>query len=83
MIRFPAPAPPPQAVKMAVNWLGLASIGLFYVVVLATGIWASKKSKHEEKKCTGKRSEVAMVGGRNLNIWVSIFTMTGKIVRMK
>lgn len=59
---------------MAVNWLGLLSIAVFYVIVLGTGIWASKKSKHEEKKCTGKRSEVAMVGGRNLNIWVSIFT---------
>uniref|UniRef100_A0A3Q1IQL7 Solute carrier family 5 member 7a n=1 Tax=Anabas testudineus TaxID=64144 RepID=A0A3Q1IQL7_ANATE len=61
---------------MAVNWLGLLSIGVFYMIVLGTGIWASRKSKHEEKKCTGKRSEVAMVGGRNLNIWVSIFTMT-------
>ncbi|XP_047431468.1 high affinity choline transporter 1-like [Mugil cephalus] len=61
---------------MAVNWLGLLSIGVFYVLILATGIWASKKSKHEEKKCSGNRSEVAMVGGRNLNIWVSIFTMT-------
>ncbi|XP_040886597.1 high affinity choline transporter 1-like [Toxotes jaculatrix] len=61
---------------MAVNWLGLLSIGVFYMIVLGTGIWASRKSKHEEKKCTGNRSEVAMVGGRNLNIWVSIFTMT-------
>uniref|UniRef100_A0A3Q3L159 Solute carrier family 5 member 7a n=1 Tax=Labrus bergylta TaxID=56723 RepID=A0A3Q3L159_9LABR len=61
---------------MAVNWPGLVSIGVFYMIVLGTGIWASRKSKREEKKCTGKRSEVTMVGGRNLNIWVSIFTMT-------
>ncbi|XP_071358969.1 high affinity choline transporter 1-like [Trachinotus anak] len=61
---------------MAVNWLGLLSIGVFYMIVLATGIWASRKSKREERKCTGNRSEVAMVGARNLNIWVSIFTMT-------
>ncbi|XP_051248444.1 high-affinity choline transporter 1-like isoform X1 [Dicentrarchus labrax] len=61
---------------MAVNWAGLLSIGVFYMIVLGTGIWASRKSKREEKKCTGNRSEVAMVGGRNLNIWVSIFTMT-------
>lgn len=74
--------PVPQGLKMAVNWLGLLSIGVFYVIVLGTGIWASKKSKHEEKKCTGKRSEVAMVGGRNLNIWVSIFTMTGTVIKM-
>lgn len=49
---------------------------MFYIIVLGTGIWASRKSKREEKKCTGNRSEVAMVGGRNLNIFVSIFTMT-------
>uniref|UniRef100_UPI0037E87519 high-affinity choline transporter 1-like n=1 Tax=Semicossyphus pulcher TaxID=241346 RepID=UPI0037E87519 len=61
---------------MAVNWPGLLSIGVFYLIVLGTGIWASRKSKREEKKCTGNRSEVTMVGGRNLNIGVSIFTMT-------
>ncbi|XP_045928613.1 high-affinity choline transporter 1-like [Micropterus dolomieu] len=61
---------------MAINWPALLSIGVFYVIVLGTGIWASRKSKREEKKCTGNRSEVTMVGGRNLNIWVSIFTMT-------
>ncbi|KAM6961796.1 high-affinity choline transporter 1-like isoform 2-T2 [Tautogolabrus adspersus] len=61
---------------MAVNWPGLLSIGVFYMIVLGTGIWASRKSKREEKKCPGNRSEVTMVGGRNLNIWVSIFTMT-------
>lgn len=67
---------------MAVNWLGLLSIGVFYMIVLGTGIWASTKSKREEKKCAGRRSEVAMVGGRNLNIWVSIFTMTGTVIMM-
>ncbi|XP_008301173.1 high affinity choline transporter 1-like [Stegastes partitus] len=61
---------------MAVNWLGLLSIGVFYMIILATGIWASRKAKYEEKKSPGSRSEVAMVGGRNLNIIVSIFTMT-------
>lgn len=61
---------------MAVNWLGLLSIGIFYFIVLGIGIWASKKSKKEEKKCTVRQSEVVMVGGRNLSIWVSIFTMT-------
>ncbi|XP_042367393.1 high affinity choline transporter 1-like [Plectropomus leopardus] len=61
---------------MALNWPGLLSMGLFYMIVLGTGIWASRKSKREEKKCTGNRSEVTMVGGRNLNICVSIFTMT-------
>ncbi|KAL6116849.1 uncharacterized protein ACO6RY_14774 [Pungitius sinensis] len=61
---------------MAVNWPGLLSIGVFYVMILAMGIWASRKSKCEEKNSTGNRSEVTMVGGRNLNIWVSICSMT-------
>ncbi|XP_034019414.1 high-affinity choline transporter 1-like [Thalassophryne amazonica] len=61
---------------MAVNWIGLLSIGVFYIIVLSMGIWVSRMSKCEERKCLVKRSEIAMVGGRNLNIWVSIFTMT-------
>ncbi|XP_076578965.1 high affinity choline transporter 1-like [Chaetodon auriga] len=61
---------------MAVNWAGLLSMGVFYMIILGTGIWASRKSKREERKCTGNRSEITMVGGRNLSTWVSIFTMT-------
>ncbi|KAF3859594.1 hypothetical protein F7725_021993 [Dissostichus mawsoni] len=47
--------------RMAVNWLGLVSIGVFYIIVLGTGIWASRKSKREEKKCSGNRT--TWVGG--------------------
>nr|XP_033470036.1 high-affinity choline transporter 1-like isoform X1 [Epinephelus lanceolatus] len=65
-----------KTLRMAVNWPGLLSIGVFYMIVLGTGIWSSRKSKREEKKYTGNRSEVTMVGGRNLNTCVSIFTMT-------
>lgn len=68
-----------QTLRMAMNWPGLLSMGVFYMIVLGIGIWASRKSKREEKKCTGNRSEVTMVGGRNLNVWVSTFTMTGRI----
>ncbi|XP_031695482.1 high-affinity choline transporter 1-like isoform X3 [Anarrhichthys ocellatus] len=73
----------PQTRMMAVNWPGLVSIGVFYMMILGMGIWASRKSKREEKKCTGNRSEVTMVGGRNLNIWVSICTMTGALFFVK
>ncbi|XP_033845169.2 high affinity choline transporter 1-like isoform X2 [Periophthalmus magnuspinnatus] len=58
------------------NWQGLLSIGVFYIIVLGIGIWASRKSKIEERKCNVRHSEVTIVGGRNLNICVSIFTMT-------
>lgn len=63
---------------MTSNWPELLVMGVFYLMVLATGIWASRKAKQEEKKCPARSSEVTMVGGRNLNIWVSIFTMTGR-----
>lgn len=63
---------------MTSNWPELLVMGVFYLMVLATGIWASRKAKQEEMKCPGRSSEVTMVGGRNLNIWVSIFTMTGR-----
>lgn len=62
---------------MAVNIAGIVAVVVFYILILAIGVWASKKSKKEEKKCTGTVSEVTMIGGRNINLLVGIFTMTG------
>ncbi|XP_069045847.1 high-affinity choline transporter 1-like [Lepisosteus oculatus] len=61
---------------MVVNVPGLIAVIVFYIVILVTGIWASRKSRKEEKKCTGNRSEVTMVGGRNIHVFIGIFTMT-------
>ncbi|XP_061112219.1 high-affinity choline transporter 1-like [Conger conger] len=61
---------------MAANIPGLIAVALFYVIILATGIWASRKSKQEEKRSTGTGTEVALVAGRNINVIVGIFTMT-------
>ncbi|KAK9516732.1 hypothetical protein VZT92_024647 [Zoarces viviparus] len=61
---------------MAVNVPGLVTVVVFYIVILAIGIWASRKSKKVEKTCAGTKSEVAMVGGRNINVLVGVFTMT-------
>ncbi|XP_019720979.1 high affinity choline transporter 1-like [Hippocampus comes] len=60
---------------MAVHVAGLVAVGFFYVVILLTGILASRKSKQVEKKCSGRKSEVAIVGGRNINIVTGVFTM--------
>lgn len=62
---------------MAVDVPGLVSVIVFYVCILAIGVWGSRKSKKVEKKCSGSKSEVAIIGGRNINILVGIFTMTG------
>ncbi|KAJ4937662.1 hypothetical protein JOQ06_002294 [Pogonophryne albipinna] len=61
---------------MAVNVPGLAAVVVFDIVILVIGIWASRKSKKVEKTCAGTKSEVAIVGGRNINVLVGIFTMT-------
>ncbi|XP_030415479.1 high affinity choline transporter 1-like isoform X3 [Gopherus evgoodei] len=58
--------------KMALNIPGLVATIVFYVIMLATGIWAAWKTKKKEKNA--KQSEVAMVGGRNMNIFVGLFT---------
>lgn len=66
-----------QILRMLTNWPVLLSMAVFYLIVLLTGIWASRKARQEEKRCTGNRSEVTMVGGRNLNVVVSVFTLAG------
>ncbi|XP_055087237.1 high-affinity choline transporter 1-like [Periophthalmus magnuspinnatus] len=61
---------------MAVNIPGVIAIVLFYLLVLGTGIWASFKSKREQKKSGAKEMEMAVLGNRKINLVVGIFTMT-------
>ncbi len=63
---------------MAVNVPGLVAVVVFYIVILVIGIWASRKSKKVENACAGSKSEVTIVGGRNINVLVGVFTMTGR-----
>ena len=64
--------------RMALNVGGIVAVVVFYVLILAIGVWASKKSKKEEKKCAGSKCEVTMIGGRNIHLLVGIFTLTGR-----
>ncbi|XP_029378306.1 high-affinity choline transporter 1-like [Echeneis naucrates] len=61
---------------MAVDIPGLVAVVFFYIVILVIGIWAARKSKKVEKKCVGSKSEVTIVGGRNINTIIGVFTMT-------
>ncbi|XP_071948644.1 high-affinity choline transporter 1-like [Antedon mediterranea] len=55
---------------MAVNWGGLIGVVIFYVIILAIGIYASRKNK-------GKSSmEDVMLAGRNIGMFLGVFTMT-------
>jgi high affinity choline transporter 7 len=61
--------------KMSVFIGGIVSIIIFYVLILAVGIWAGKKQKSTEKN---PDTEEIMLAGRNIGLIVGIFTMTGK-----
>ncbi|CAL8114354.1 unnamed protein product [Orchesella dallaii] len=52
------------------NIWGVISIVLFYVLILAVGIWAGRKGSGEESE------EEVMLAGRNIGMFVGIFTMT-------
>ncbi|KAK4017954.1 hypothetical protein OUZ56_000028 [Daphnia magna] len=59
---------------MAINVGGLVSIIVFYLVILAVGIWAGWKHGKKSNKETG--TESVMLAGRNMGVFVGIMTMT-------
>ena len=61
--------------KMAVHWVGVAAIVVFYLLILGVGLWAARKAKHTG---SSPESEDVMLAGRNIGLVVGIFTMTGK-----
>ncbi|XP_074503158.1 high-affinity choline transporter 1-like [Sebastes fasciatus] len=61
---------------MAVNIPGVIAMVFFYLLVLGTGIWASFKSKREQKKSAANGMDMALLGNRSINLAVGIFTMT-------
>ncbi|CAJ1066843.1 high-affinity choline transporter 1-like [Xyrichtys novacula] len=61
---------------MAVNIPGVIAMVFFYLLVLGTGIWASFKSKREQKKTSATGMDMALLGNRRINLVVGIFTMT-------
>lgn len=60
---------------MTVHVPGVIAIVFFYLLILAVGIWASRKSKSSEKNAD---SEEVMLAGRNIGLMVGVFTMTGE-----
>ncbi|KAM3866506.1 high-affinity choline transporter 1-like [Diretmus argenteus] len=65
---------------MSLNVPGLVVMVLFYLMVLGTGIWASVKSKREEKRIQGDRIEMTLLGNRRISLVVGVFTMTATFV---
>uniref|UniRef100_H2YED7 Uncharacterized protein n=1 Tax=Ciona savignyi TaxID=51511 RepID=H2YED7_CIOSA len=58
---------------MSVNVPGLVSIIVFYLLILAIGIYAAWRKR---RAGTGNESETIMVGGRDIGLFVGSFTMT-------
>ncbi|CAB3380690.1 Hypothetical predicted protein [Cloeon dipterum] len=54
-----------------INIAGVVSIVLFYVLILAVGIWAGRKKEHGNDS-----EEEVMLAGRSIGLFVGIFTMT-------
>ncbi|XP_059215537.1 high-affinity choline transporter 1-like [Centropristis striata] len=61
---------------MAVNIPGVVAMVFFYLLVLGTGIWASLKSKREQKKSSATEMEMTLLGNRSINLVVGVFTTT-------
>jgi high affinity choline transporter 7 len=62
---------------MTVNVAGVVSVVLFYILILAVGIWAGrKKTPHAEGDDPELESEEVMLAGRNIGVFVGVFTMT-------
>lgn len=54
-----------------INYAGVISIVLFYILILGVGIWAARK-----KEAGNDSEEEVMLAGRSIGLFVGIFTMT-------
>ncbi|XP_031595682.1 high-affinity choline transporter 1-like [Oreochromis aureus] len=65
---------------MTLNVPGLVVMVLFYLMVLGTGLWASRKSKELEKDSKADRREITLLGNRGISLAVGVFTMTATFI---
>ncbi|XP_058508079.1 high-affinity choline transporter 1-like [Solea solea] len=65
---------------MAVNVPGVIVMVLFYLLVLGTGIWASFKSRREQRKSGASKVDMALLGNRNISCMMGVFTLTATLV---
>lgn len=56
-----------------IDLVGLLSVVIFYLLILGVGMWAARKKSHVEGV---SEEEETMLAGRNIGVFVGIFTMT-------
>ncbi|KAM8852405.1 high-affinity choline transporter 1-like [Synchiropus picturatus] len=61
---------------MAINLPGVVVMVFFYLLVFGIGIWASFKSKREQKRSGASAMEMTLLGNRGINCLVGVFTTT-------
>lgn len=65
---------------MALNVPGLVATVVFYLLVLGIGVWASVKSKRDERRTQADHADMALLGNRNIHLVMGIFTTTGEFL---
>lgn len=60
-----------------INVAGVVSISMFYALILGVGIWAGRKKEEGNDS-----EEEVMLAGRSIGLFVGIFTMTGKLIKI-
>lgn len=71
------PCPPAPGI-MALNVPGLVATLIFYVLVLAIGLWASLRSRRDQARTQAAHTDMALLGNRRISLLVGIFTTTGE-----
>ena len=54
--------------------MGIAGIVVFYVLILAVGLWASRKSKGDSDP------DSVLVASRDMSLFVGVWTTAGKSI---
>lgn len=62
---------------MAVNVVGVIVMVVFYLLVIGVGLWASFKSRKEEKKREASQMETILLANRHISWVIGTFTMSG------
>ncbi|XP_061612912.1 high-affinity choline transporter 1-like [Phyllopteryx taeniolatus] len=65
---------------MSVNIPGIVVMVLFYLLVLCTGIWASRKTKQMPKNGQANQMDITLLANRSIHLMVGVFTMTGTFI---
>lgn len=68
---------PSLRVTMALKVAGVAMVAAFYSLLLATGFWASRRSRKLGKGSSGRQQEASFLANRRVGLWMGAFTMMG------